>query len=191
MFNFKFKTILTSRTKRARSDRAMMPTIKFDPRWITLKIKEYLRNKIEEQTEFPAEHYDAIFAAGLRFLESGGGLHTFCKELKMLCIDGLTVKRLTEIATYLWTSTKVMIDRERIIAAGIKEEIWMYSGAPCMVDVKHPSEKDKKQDAAHRAANKRRYKIAEGMKINDEWVYPGEEPGCRCSSRIYIPGYND
>lgn len=167
----------------------MLPTVKMDPSIVTPRVKEYLRCKIEDQAEFPPTNYDAIFEAGLRFLYSGGDARTFSLELQPLCTAGVTSKRIGQLTTHIWASCRSIMDRERMLEIGIKECVWKYSRAGCMEDRKHPSAQDLVRDAAHRAAHNKRYKVEEGLKINDQWVYPGEEPGCGCSSRIHIPGF--
>lgn len=71
---------------------------------------------------------------------------------------------------------------------GIKYAIWMYSGAPCHTNRKNSSAKDIRQDTAHRAANGKRYEVAEGMLLNGRLTLPGREEGRKCASRSIIPG---
>jgi hypothetical protein len=51
-----------------------------------------------------------------------------------------------------------------------------------------PTDADLKQDAAHQAANGKKFEIAKGLQINSEWTLPGRGAGCKCVSRSVIPG---
>src|SRR5271168_4676967 len=73
------------------------------------------------------------------------------------------------------------------MSIGITHAIWLYSGAPCCEDPKDRSLQDARRDAAHKAADGQRYEIATGMLLDGKWVHPGQEPGCKCSSKSVIP----
>ncbi len=65
----------------------------------------------------------------------------------------------------------------------IAEAVWLYSGAPCELYPKNPTGH---QNAAHKDANGKRYKVIEGMYLDGKWTWPGYEEGCRCVSRSVI-----
>ena len=52
---------------------------------------------------------------------------------------------------------------------------------------KKPSAKDICRDAAHRAADGKRYEVGKGMLLNGRLTMPGREEGCECISRPIIP----
>ena len=68
--------------------------------------------------------------------------------------------------------------RARQVELGITEAVWRHSGA------------GKKPRPKHVAASGKRYDVAKGMKIGDkgQWVLPGEEINCRCTSESILPG---
>jgi hypothetical protein len=84
-----------------------------------------------------------------------------------------------------------LVERERRIALGIVEADWLYSGAPCMVDPRHPTPEDERQNADHAAANGKRYSLRDGFLIGERLVHPGEEPGCKCISVVVAPWADD
>lgn len=79
---------------------------------------------------------------------------------------------------------RALSNQNRQLELGISEAIWLYSGAPCDIDPKNPQGN---QDACHKAANGKRFKISEGMFLDGKWTWPGHENGCRCASRSIIP----
>ncbi len=83
---------------------------------------------------------------------------------------------------------RVLSNRNRQLQLGITEAIWLYSGAPCDIDPRKPQGN---QDACHKAANGKRFKIAEGMFLDGKWTWPGHEAGCRRVSRSVIPELDD
>jgi hypothetical protein len=78
------------------------------------------------------------------------------------------------------------MNSQRQESIGVKQALWLYSGAPCEIDPKKPTG----QDAAHRAANGRLFDVSKGMLLNGKWTLPGAEPGCRCASKSIIPGFS-
>lgn len=83
---------------------------------------------------------------------------------------------------------QALSNQNRQLELGISEATWLYSGAPCYIDPKKPQGG---QDACHKAANGKRFKIAEGMFLDGKWTWPGHENGCRCVSRSIIPELDD
>ena len=68
-----------------------------------------------------------------------------------------------------------VVNRARQMELGITEAIWMHSHA------------GKTPRPDHFKANGTVYKIAEGCKISGEYIQPGEEINCRCTSRPVLP----
>ena len=102
----------------------------------------------------------------------------------------MTKQRASEISIRLNNKATALINRNQQVSIGIKYAIWVYSGAPCQVNPKKPSAKDIRQDAAHKAADGKRYEVAKGMLLNGELTMPGQEEGCKCISRPIIPGFD-
>jgi hypothetical protein len=80
------------------------------------------------------------------------------------------------------------MNQDQQLSLGIKYATWVYGGAPCNLNPENPSAKDIRRDAAHRAADGKRYEVARGMALNGRLTMPGWEDGCKCVSRSIIPG---
>lgn len=103
-------------------------------------------------------------------------------------LDGMSASRAGEITRLLLFRAKAFTEQESRMRLGITHAVWMYANAPCMMNPRSPTDADLKQDAAHQAANGKKFEIAKGLKINGERVLPGRDPGCKCVSRSVIPG---
>ena len=62
---------------------------------------------------------------------------------------------------------------------GIKKAEWMHSGGGI-----HPRE-------SHEEADGTEYEVDQGCLIDGEYIFPGEEPNCRCVAGSIIPGWDD
>jgi hypothetical protein len=163
-----------------------VPTVKFDASRITDTVKADLRKNITLLAEVDRSHFDRIYDAALRSISAGRDLSTLYNVLLDLNINGMTKRRAGEIAHLLNNKATGLMNRERQEALGIKQALWLYSGAPCEIDPKRPTG----QDAAHRAANGKPFDISRGMFLNGKWTWPGVEPGCRCVSKSVIRGFS-
>ncbi len=162
-----------------------MPTAKFDASRVTDTVKADIRKTVELIEGLDPKYFDQVYDAAVRSVMAGGNLFLLINVLLETNIDGMTRKRAGQIALALNNKTTAVINRERQASLGITEAVWMYSGAPCEIGPKRPSGH---QDAAHKAANGKRYKIAEGMFLDGKWTWPGSEEGCKCVSRSVVPG---
>ena len=105
----------------------------------------------------------------------------------LLELDGMSTGRAGEITRSLLFKARALTEQEKRMRLGITHAIWMYPNAPCMVNPRHPTDADRKQDAAHQAANGKRFEIGKGLLIDGEWTLPGRGAGCKCVSRSVIP----
>jgi hypothetical protein len=174
-----------SSISRARQ-RANMPTVQFDSSLVTKKLKRDLRQNIEQLGDIPKKHVCEIYNAALGMIEAGENTPVLYNAL--LKLDGMTTGRASEITRILASKAKALTEQESRARLGITHAIWMYANAPCMVNPSHPTDADRKQDAAHKAANGKRFEIGKGLLINGEWTLPGRGNGCKCVSRSVIPG---
>jgi uncharacterized protein with gpF-like domain len=165
-----------------------IPTVKFDPKRVTEQIKADLTKNIRGTKEFDESHFDEIYDAALRAISRGGDLATLFNAIMELKLPNMTKQRASEMSRSLSFKATAVMDRNRQESLGIKWAIWVYSGAPCQVNPRKPSAKDIRQDAAHRAADGKRYEVAKGMLLNGRLTVPGREDGCKCASRSIIPG---
>ena len=109
----------------------------------------------------------------MRSYAAGRDLSTMVKELKQLY--PAASHRAELIARDQSNKANAVVNRARQMELGITEAIWMHSHAG----------KNPRPD--HVAANGKRYNIAEGCKISGEFIQPGEEINCRCTSRAILP----
>jgi hypothetical protein len=166
--------------------RPMMPTVKFDPSLLTKKVKADLRKNIEQLEDIPKKRVPEIYDAALGMIEAGGNAPLLYNAL--LKLDGMSTGRAGEITRTLASKANALTEQESRARLGITHAIWKYANAPCMVNPIHPTDADRKQDAAHQAANGKRFEIGKGLLIDGEWTQPGRGMGCKCFSRIVIPG---
>jgi len=164
-----------------------VPTVKFDASRVTDTVKADLRKNItlllveEDRTRF-----DRIYDAALRSISAGGDLAALYNVLLDLNINGMTKRRAGEIVLLLNNKATALMNKERQEALGIKQALWLYSGAPCEIDPQRPTG----QDATHRAANGKSFDVSRGMFLDGKWTWPGVEPGCRCVSNSVIRGFS-
>jgi hypothetical protein len=164
----------------------MMPTVNFDPSLVTKKVKADLRQNIEQLEDIPKKHVREIYDAAIGMIEAGGYAPLLYNAL--LKLDGMPTGRAGEITRTLASKANSLTVQEHRVRLGITHAIWMYSNAPCMVNPRHPTDADRKQDAAHHAANGKRFEVGKGLLIDGEWTLPGRGKGCKCVSRSVIPG---
>jgi hypothetical protein len=164
-----------------------MPTIKFDPSVVTKSVKADLRRNIELLGDLEKKHVKQVYELALSSIVGRGDFHLFCTEMMNMHIEGMTKGRAAEIGRSLSFKAGAIINRERQASLGITQAIWMYANAPCMRDPKHPSAAEVQQDAAHCAANGKRYEVVKGLLVDGKWTWPGLEDNCKCASRSTLP----
>ena len=165
-----------------------MPTIKFDPSVVTKSVKADLRRNVELLAGMEKKHVKQIYELALRSIVGRRDFHSFCTEMMDMHIEGMTRSKAAEIGRSLANKAGAVIDRERQASLGITHAKWLYANAPCMRDPNHPSAAEVQRDAAHCAANGKRYEISKGLFVDGKWTWPGVEEGCKCVSRSIIPG---
>ena len=175
-------------TVRAVEPAYAVPTVKFDPKRVTEAVKADLKNNIKKIKEFDESHFDQIYDAALRSISRGRDLATLFNAIMELHLPGMTKRRASEISLSLNNKATALIHRNRQASIGVKYAIWVYSGAPCQMNPKKPSAKDIRQDAAHKAADGKRYEVGKGMLLNGRLTIPGRDEGCKCTSQPIIPG---
>ncbi len=163
-----------------------IPTVKFDASRVTDTIKADLRKNIMLLEEIDRNHFDQVYDAALRSISAGRDLSVLYNVLMQMNINGMTKRRAGEIALLLNNKATALMNRERQEALGIKQALWLYSGAPCEINPKRPTG----QDAAHRAANGKLFDVSRGMFLDGKWTWPGVELGCRCVSKPIVPGFS-
>ena len=163
-----------------------IPTVKFDASMVTDTVKADIRRNIMLLEEIDKNHFARVYDAALRSISAGRDLTVLYNVLLELNINGMTKRRAGEIARLLNNKASALIDRERQESLGIKQALWLYSGAPCEINPKKPTG----QDTAHRAANGKPFDVRKGMFLDGKWTWPGVEPGCRCVSQSIVRGFS-
>ena len=121
----------------------------------------------------PAQYLQRVEGVVMRSYSAGRDLETMVKDLKALY--PAASRRAELIARDQSNKANAVVSRARQMELGIEEAVWMHSHA------------GKTPRPDHVAANGRRYKIAEGCLISGEYILPGTEIGCRCTSRAVLP----
>ncbi len=121
----------------------------------------------------PEKYLQQVEGVVMRSYSAGRDLETMVKDLKQL-YPGAS-HRAELIARDQSNKANAVVNRARQMELGITEAIWMHSHA------------GKNPRLDHVAADGKRYKIAEGCKISGEFIQPGTEINCRCTSRAVLP----
>jgi SPP1 gp7 family putative phage head morphogenesis protein len=123
----------------------------------------------------PQEYLQQVEGAVMRSYTRGRDLQSLVTALKALYPKA--ANRAHFIALDQSNKANSVVTRARQLELGIVEGVWMHSHAG---KVPRPT---------HVAMNGKRYKIAEGMYDSavDRFIFPGEEPGCRCTGRSVLP----
>ncbi len=159
--------------------------VEFDPSAVSEGVKANLRRNLELLGGIEKKHISQIYEAALSSVLAGRDHRSLVTAL--VKIEGMPQDRAWEIARNLHNKATEQINRERQCSLGITHAIWMYANAPCMKDPSHPTEAEIEQDAAHKAANGKRYDLNKGLFVNGKWTRPGVEEGCKCCSRSVLP----
>jgi hypothetical protein len=167
-----------------------IPTVKFDASQVTEAVKADLRKNIMLLGVIDKNHFEQVYDAALRSITAGRDLFLLTSALMKMNIDGMTKQRAAEIARILNNKASALIQRTRQAALGIAQAKWLYSGAPCTINRKNPTDQENRQDAAHRAANGKLFDVSKGMFLDGKWTWPGVEPGCRCVSNSVVAGFS-
>lgn len=88
---------------------------------------------------------------------------------------GVADRRAKNIARDQISKVNTAIEHARRQEVGIKEAIWLHSGG------------GKEPRQSHIKANGKRYDVSKGLKIDGEYLYPGQAINCRCTSRAVLP----
>jgi SPP1 gp7 family putative phage head morphogenesis protein len=163
------------------SDSAMRAALK-DAGWsvdftMTPAVRDAFNASLAENVglikSIPAQYLQQVEGTVMRSYAAGRDLATMTAELKRLY--PAASHRAELIARDQSNKANAVVNRTRQMELGITEAIWMHSHA------------GKTPRPSHVAANGKRYKIAEGCKIDGEFIQPGQEINCRCTSRPVLP----
>ncbi len=167
-----------------------IPTVTFDSSRVTGPVKADILSTLRECEDIPKDKLPAINVAAVMAIEKGGDLHTLHTAIMSNGIAGMTKRRASEIARHVQSRATSLMNVERMAGLGIEEAVWVYSGAPCYLNTKSPLPEQLALDAAHKAADGRRYWVREGLTIDGKRTWPGREVGCKCVSKAVMAGFS-
>lgn len=124
------------------------------------------------------QHLGQVEGAVMRSVQQGRDLGSLVADLEERY--GVTRRRAAFIARDQNAKATAAVTRARQTELGITEAIWLHSHA------------GKKPRPTHVAMNGKTYDVTQGMwdSAVRRFVFPGQEPNCKCVSRSVIPGFN-
>lgn len=163
------------------TDSAFMQALK-DAGWVvnfkmTAAVRDAYQASLAENIglikSIPQQYLQQVEGVVMRSYSAGRDLHTMVKDIKALYPT--TQKRAELIARDQSNKANAVVNRARQLELGMTDAIWMHSHA------------GKTPRPDHVAANGKQYKIAQGCLISGEYIQPGEQINCRCTSRAVLP----
>lgn len=126
----------------------------------------------------PSEYFTQIEGMVMRSVQTGRDLSTLTKDLQHQF--GVTRRRAEFIARDQNNKATSALNRARQDELGITTAKWRHSGGG-----RHPR-------PTHVAMNGKTYDIKQGMYDSavKKFIFPGEEPNCRCVSISIVPGFS-
>ena len=163
------------------SDSAMMAALKHAGWTVKFKMTPVMRDafdaKLAENVglirSIPAQYLQQVEGSVMRGYSAGRDLKAIVDDLKRLYPEASN--RAVLIARDQSNKANAVVVQARRQELGITEAIWQHSHA------------GKNPRPSHVAADGKRYTIAKGRLIDGNYIQPGEEINCRCTSRSVLP----
>lgn len=145
---------------------------------MTPAANDIMRATIAEQVNLiksiPAEYLTQVQGITMRSVQVGRDMGAMARELEHQF--GVTKRRAATIARSQSNIATASITRARQQELGIDTAIWLHSAG------------GRVPRASHVAMSGKPYKIAEGVILDGEKVWPGTAINCRCVSKSLIKG---
>jgi SPP1 gp7 family putative phage head morphogenesis protein len=122
-----------------------------------------------------SEHLQEVQGLVMRSVQQGRNLGELSKDLTERY--GITKRRAALISRDQSNKATSTLTRVRQQELGIAQAKWKHSHAG-----KHPR-------PSHVAVDGEVYDVEKGMFIDGEWIFPGQEINCRCTSQPIIKGF--
>lgn len=154
-------------------------TVKFR---MTKAARDIMRATVNQQVSLiksiPSQYFTQIEGSVMRSVTAGRDLGALTKELQDHY--GVTHRRAAFIARDQNNKATASMTRARQDELGVIEAQWVHSGGG-----RHPR-------PTHVAMSGKTYDVKKGMwdPAVNRFIFPGEEPNCRCISRSIIPGFS-
>lgn len=151
-------------------------TVKFD---MTPAMRDAFEASLAENVglirSIPEQYLQQVEGAVMRSYSTGRDLATMVKDIRR--IYPKAANRAVFIARDQSNKANAVVTAARQMELGIVEGIWMHSHA------------GKTPRPTHVAMDGKRYKVSEGMYDSavNRYVFPGQEPNCRCTGRSVLP----
>ena len=144
---------------------------------MTRAMQDALSAQIEENIglikSIPEKYFSDLQGVVMRNYSKGRDLEAMHKEI--MAKTGATRSRAILISVDQSRKANSIVNRTRAAELGITQAKWLHSTA------------GNEPRKSHVAANGKVYDIAEGLKIDGEFIHPGELINCRCIQRIILP----
>lgn len=155
-------------------------TVQFRP---TLYVQNMVKSAINENVNLikgmTNDHLKDIRTAVNLSVQNGRDLSSLSEMLQKQY--GISRRRAAFIARDQNNKATSVINRARQTELGLKEAIWVHSSGG-----RHP-----RPDHVKAGRDKLRFSLSEGAEIGGKRIFPGEEPNCRCTWSVIIPGFDD
>lgn len=133
-------------------------------------MKDALNAKIQENIDLiksiPEQYLEKVRNAVWDGYSLGGDLEKLTRDLKH--IYPITDARAEFIARDQCRKANAVTNKTRMQELGLKKGVWKHSHGG-----KHPRK-------SHEAADGREFDLDKGCLIDGKYIFPGEEPNCRC-----------
>lgn len=161
--------------------------VKFDRGRCMTQVMIDLVYHLKDFPDIPLQQVEAVFGVTRSAILAGTDEQGLSTSILNLGIEGLTDLRAGQISTTLWRKAEGRMCRMHQLRLCITEAEWRYSGVPCVANPLRPSRRERQIDAMHRSAHGRLYRIADGVLIDGQRMWPGEQWICHCWDRWRLP----
>ena len=149
---------------------------------VTPAMRDVMKAVVHENVSLiksiPQQHLLAVEGSVMRSVQAGRDLKALSDDLRQHF--GVTKRRAALISRDQNQKATAMLSRARQLELGIKQAVWMHSGAG---KEPRPSHLKAGREQTVFDLNKGWFDPHEG-----KWILPGQLIGCRCTSRPVIPG---
>ena len=121
----------------------------------------------------PEKYFTELEGLVMRSVRTGRDIATLTDELEKLYLKDLRDRALL-IARDQNNKASASISRARMQDAGVEMAIWRHSSR-----AKHPR-------PSHLEADGKIFPLSEGLLIDGEYIFPGEEINCGCTAAPYV-----
>ena len=130
-----------------------------------------IKNQVDLITSIPDEYFDKVEKIVLNGMQAGSDYETLGK--KIMEATGATKKRAKFIARDQTSTINSQLSKRRAEAAGVTTGIW--------VKTKFSKTAKYTPRESHIKADGKTFPLDKGLKVDGEYIIPGEKIGCSCT----------